>query len=141
MKRIKEAIEQNRYITFNGLVRGTNIPRGSIERIIKNDLDIKKLKSVWVLKELSDEQKEQRVKWCQEQLTIYDNGNHPDVKYIITGDETWMMFKTVYSGNKKRWVFGNKEYHKLPKIRPTMIIAKSMHRNYAIHIMSQIELS
>ena len=64
----------------------------------------KKLKSVWVPKELSDEQKEQRVK-CQEQLRIYDNGNHPDVKYIITGDETWMIFKTIHSGNKKQGIW------------------------------------
>ena len=120
IKLIKDAIEANRYITYRDLKKLTGIPTGTIAYIIRDDLKVKKLKSVWVPTELSKSQKETRVKWCIEQREKFQIGSHPDVKYISTGDETWMMFKTIYSGNKKRWVFSDEDYPRLPKVKPTV---------------------
>lgn len=120
LKKVEDAIKSNRYISFDGLETETGIPRGSIENIIKKELKVKKLKSIWVPFALTQSQKNQRLKWCQDQIELYQNGESQMIKYIITGDETWMFFKTCYSGNKRRWMFSDEDYPRLPKMKPTV---------------------
>lgn len=95
VKQVESLIRESRYITYNDLEFETSISRGSLERIIK-DLKVKKLKGVWVPFDLTAAHKERRKEWCKSMLEQFDDGNSEEVDDIITGDETWMFFKTIY---------------------------------------------
>lgn len=97
----------------------TDYTIGTIARAIK-DLKVRKLKSVWVPFELTKKQMEDRVKYCKENLSRFNDGESGDVDLIVTGDETWMSFKTIYRGNKRMWVFEEEDYPRLPKLKPTV---------------------
>lgn len=57
----------------------------------------------------------ERKRWCENQLQKFKNGSLRTINQIITCDEMWMFFHTVYHGNKQRWVFGDENFNEIPK--------------------------
>jgi histone-lysine N-methyltransferase SETMAR len=64
------------------------ISAGSIWKILQ-DLGLSKKAAHWVPRILKDDQKEARVKSCQEFLALFKDGKSPKFKKLVTGDETW----------------------------------------------------
>ena len=113
-ERLKEAIINDRYITYRDLVAQVNVSTGSIFNL-KDELGVEKLKGIWIPHQLTITHKNQRKIWPENQLRIFKNGSLRKVDHIVTGDEMWMFFHTVYQGNKRRWIFSDEPYHEVAK--------------------------
>ena len=58
----------------------------------------------------SDEQRENRVKWCKKMLKNFKSVFAAEVNFIATGDETWLYYYDVLTESQcKVWVFENEE--------------------------------
>ena len=55
---------------------------------------MRKVKSPWVAYKLSDEQKQQRLRICHQNLAKFRNGEWR-LFDIITGDETWINYRQI----------------------------------------------
>ena len=56
---------------------------------------MKKVTSRWISHQLTDEQKQQRVKLCRENLAKFQNGSCR-LCDIITGDEMWIYHRQIH---------------------------------------------
>ena len=65
------------------------ISSGNLTRILHDSLGVRKCCTLWVLHNLSEEQKRGRVDWCTHIPRKFDGGKCPCVWDIETGDETW----------------------------------------------------
>jgi len=63
-----------------------NIDRGTVRKILTEDLNMRKVCAKMVPKELTEEQKQRRVTICQDLLDRQDD----ILGRVIIGDETWV---------------------------------------------------
>ena len=112
--KLKEEMIQDRFVTYKELTAITGISTGSMSKM-KKEIKVEKLKGIWVPHKLNEAQKKLRVDFCTKNLAIYNHGRLRKKNSIITGDETWMKFHTLYPGNKAQWVFDDEDYPKVAK--------------------------
>ena len=89
---VRQVINNDPHSTYDDIIAETSLSHGTIERIIHDCLKMKKVTSRWVPHQLTDEQKQQRVKLCRENLAKFQNGSWR-LCDIITGDETWIYHR------------------------------------------------
>ncbi|CAH2002958.1 unnamed protein product, partial [Acanthoscelides obtectus] len=86
------------------------ISKISIQKILHDELGVKKLVSRWIPHLLTEQQKAARVSWCQKTLDRFNSGNSKNVYSIVRGDESWIY---CYEPENKRqsaiWVFQGEE--------------------------------
>jgi len=85
VKKIEELINSDRRLTIRDVAEVTGINRETVRLILTQDLGMSKLCAKIVPKNLSDDQKQNRLRVCQDWLAnagIFSN--------VITGDETWI---------------------------------------------------
>ena len=119
IEKVKDLIVEDRLIPIRDLSAITTIPFGSVFNIIHNEINVKKLKGIWVPHELTDSQKKVRVDWCQDKIRQFRGGRLRKVDSIVTVDETWINFHTTYFGNKRQWLFADEDYPQVPKMAKT----------------------
>ena len=68
--------------------------RGTIERIICDHLKLKKITARWVPNLLTDNQRAERVRLCQENLAKFQQGTWR-LCDVVTGDESWFYHKQI----------------------------------------------
>ena len=78
----------NRRVTIDEVANHFEISHGSAYDIIHNRLGFRKVCARWVPKELTEEQKNNRVAICQCLLDRYANKGEAFLTRIVTGDET-----------------------------------------------------
>ncbi|CAH1959045.1 unnamed protein product [Acanthoscelides obtectus] len=82
------------------------ISKTSIQKILYEELGVRKLVFHWIPHLLTEEQKAARVTWCQKTLDRFNSGNSKNVFSIVSGDESWIY---CYEPENKRqsdvWVF------------------------------------
>lgn len=78
----------------------------AVQKILYDELGMRKLCARWIPLNLKIEQNQARVKWCKEMLKKLDKGASNLVFDIVTGDKPWMY---SYEAETKRqsdvWVF------------------------------------
>ena len=85
------------------------ISLGSLTRILHNCHGIRERCARWVLHNLCEEQKWNRVEWCTHMLGKIDGGRSPRVWVIVTGDETWVyQYDPETKQRLEVWVFPDK---------------------------------
>ena len=93
---VRQVISSDPYSTNDEIITETSLSlslcHGTIERIIHNWLKTKKVTSCWVPHQLTDEQKQQRVELCCENLAKFQN-SCCRLCDIIRGDETWIYHR------------------------------------------------
>ena len=76
---------------------------GNINRIIHDELKLKKLCARWIPHQLTEKCKQQRMEICQENLAKLESGQWR-LCDIITGDETWIYHRSIASKqNNMTW--------------------------------------
>ena len=76
---------------------------GNINRIIHDELKLKKLCARWVPHQLTEKYKQQRMEICQENLDKLESGQW-HLCDIITGDEIWIYHRSIGSKqNNMTW--------------------------------------
>ncbi|CAH2009862.1 unnamed protein product [Acanthoscelides obtectus] len=97
-------------------VRYREISKISIQKILHEELGIRKLVSRWIPHLLTEAQKAARVTWCQKTHDRFNSGNSKNVYSIVSGDESCIY---CYEPENKRqsavWVFQGEE-------KPTKVI-------------------
>ncbi|XP_020298729.1 putative uncharacterized protein FLJ37770 [Pseudomyrmex gracilis] len=73
VRKIKELVLENRRLTIRDLVDMVGISIGSAQKILKDYLGLRKVKSRLVPKTLNFFEKERRVKVCEEMISDYQN--------------------------------------------------------------------
>ena len=91
---VRLVINNDPHSTYNDIIAETTLSHGTIERIITDCLKMKKVTSRWVPHQLTDEQKQERVRLCRENLAKFRRGSWR-LCDIITGDETWIYHRQI----------------------------------------------
>ena len=88
--REKQVVQSDRSLTVRMISDELNRSRESVQTILLHDLGVQKVCAKMVPKILSEDQKQNRVKFCEDMLgKIKDDSDI--LRQIITGDETWVF--------------------------------------------------
>ncbi|KAG5325413.1 SETMR methyltransferase, partial [Acromyrmex heyeri] len=113
---VREMIERDRHMTYREIQASLGIDMKAIHTILHNHLSVWKLCSRWMPHNLTEVQKQVRVKWKKEMLKKFNRGRSNLIYNIVTGDETWIYSYEPESKQQSTvWVFQNE-----PK--PTKIV-------------------
>ena len=94
IERIRLLIDDDPYLTIDELEYETGLSRGTIHRIIVEHLNLRKITTRYVPKDLTDFQRAERVRICKENLTKFQQGTWR-LCDIITCDESWFFHKQI----------------------------------------------
>jgi transposase len=101
---VRQVIDNDPHSTYDEIIGETSLSYGTLERIIHDHLKLKKLTSRWVPYELSDEQKQERLKICRQNLAKFRDGSW-QLCNIITGDKTWIYWRQIHrKATNASWV-------------------------------------
>ena len=104
---VRQVIEDDPHSTYEDIIAKTDLSRGTIERIIHDHLKMKKVVSRWVAHQLTDEQKQERLRIYRQNLEKFRNGTWR-LCDIITGDETWIYHRQIgRKSSNSTWVGEN----------------------------------
>jgi len=92
--KIDQLIEENPWITYDEIEALSSLSRGTIQTIIHDCLKLKKITSRWVPHELSEKNRKDRVRICQENLAKFKEGKWR-LCDVITGDEAWFYLRQI----------------------------------------------
>jgi [histone H3]-lysine36 N-dimethyltransferase SETMAR len=100
----KELVNTDPHISIDLIAEVLDISHGSVDTILKQHLQLKKVSSRWVPHELTPEQRQKRIDICQENLRKFESGEWR-LCDVVTGDETWIYYRNIESKQKSRaWV-------------------------------------
>jgi len=89
-EKVRDVIRKNRRLGVRTVAEEVSLDRESVRRILREELNMRKVCAKMVPKLLSDEQKDRRKELCLDLLQRIEN--EPDVlNSIITCDETWVF--------------------------------------------------
>ncbi|CAF3228612.1 unnamed protein product [Rotaria socialis] len=101
---VRQVINNDPHSTYNDIIAETSLSRGTMEQIIHNYLKMKKVTSRWIPHQLNDEQKQERVRLCRENLAKFRDGSCR-LCDIITGGETWIYHRQIHhKSTNKTWI-------------------------------------
>lgn len=104
IKAVKAVIDQNPYANYDEIEHETSLSRGSIFTILHHKLDLRKITSRWVPHLLTEHNKKERVRICQENLSRLETKEWR-LCDIITGDEAWFYLRPIAKKQQnKSWV-------------------------------------
>ncbi len=97
---IERLIEADPHSTYADLALDSQLSHGTIERIIQDHLQKKKVAARWVPHKLTLDQKQKRVEFCPKNLEKLESEQWR--KYdIVTCDETWIYLRHI--GRKQEY--------------------------------------
>ena len=94
IEEIQSIINDNPYITMEELQEQTDLNRGIIQRVISDHLSLRKITARYVPKQLTNFQRTERVRICQENLAKFESGAWR-LYDVVTGDESWFYHKQI----------------------------------------------
>ncbi|CAH2011645.1 unnamed protein product [Acanthoscelides obtectus] len=98
---VRKLIIEARHVTYREIEAFLKISKTSIQKILHEELLVRKLVS---------QQKAARVNWCQKTLDCFNSRNSKNVYSIVSGDKSWIY---CYEPENKRqsavWVFQGEE--------------------------------
>ena len=115
---IKSLLDKDRRITISEIHNRTDCSMGTIHYIIHTELNMRRLCARWIPKMLTDEQKMERVRCCEQFLRQFHTEGERFLRRIVTVDETWIslyepetksqstMWKTRGSQSPKKFKIG-----------------------------------
>ncbi|CAH2010783.1 unnamed protein product [Acanthoscelides obtectus] len=87
---VRKLIIEDRPVTFREIEASWRISKTSIQKILHEDLGVRKLVSRWIPHLLTEQQKAARVNWGQKTLDRFNSDNSKNVSSIAGGDESWI---------------------------------------------------
>jgi hypothetical protein len=89
IRNVREAILADRRRTIHDVCDIVGLSYGTVQRILADNLNMRRISAKFVPRLLSDDQKAHRVSVCRE-LKQQDRDDPSFIPNIITGDETWV---------------------------------------------------
>ena len=112
---LEQVIKENPRITVRQLQAKCTLSYGTVRRIIRTRLHLKKLSARWVPHRLTEIQKKERVRIALKNLLDFGPNGTKRLTDIVTGDESWICF---YGRPTKAQ---NKTWRKKTDTRPTVL--------------------
>ena len=104
IERMRAIIEEDHHATHDLIEAVTSINHFTINEIIQNTLNERKLASRRISHELTDQNRKDRVKACKENLALFRNCQWR-LCDIITGDDSWFnLQQVVHKSAYASWV-------------------------------------
>lgn len=101
---VKDVIDRDRRYTVRDVCDITGLTRGTVHRILTDNLNMRKLSSRWVPRLLTSEHKEKRVAASRKFLAQYYKDGDDYLDRIITTDETWLfLFDPETKEQSRQW--------------------------------------
>ena len=98
IQRVRTIIEEDPWCTYDNIEAESSLFHGTIQRIIHDHLKLKKVVSRWVSHRLIEQNRQDRVRICQENLARFEEGKWR-LCDVLTGDEVWIYF--LQNGRKQ----------------------------------------
>lgn len=116
---VRTLVQEDPRIRIDDIIEITNIPRGSVQRILYEDLEMRSVMAKWVPHDLSESQKTKRVEISEYLLRKFNRMGQDGMRDIVTGDETYLYHHPPESRQKAReWVGKDEPPPKVPKPNP-----------------------
>lgn len=104
ISRVREVIEDNPYCSYDDIEAQTLLSRGTVERIIHEHLKLRKITSRFVPHNLTEENRRNRVRLCEENLAKFRDSSWR-LCDVITGDASWFYWRQIgHKQSNKSWV-------------------------------------
>ena len=87
--RVQKELDEDRRVSVRRIVENTGFSQGTVHRILRNHLKVRRLSCKFVPKILTGEQRQQRVQMCQQNLANFAN-DPLFLDKFLTGDESWL---------------------------------------------------
>ena len=101
---VRSIIEDNPYCTYDEIEAQSNLSRGTIQTIIHDCLQLRKIASRYVPHTLSQKNRQDRVRMCKENLAKFKSGTWR-LCDVLTGDESWFYWRQIGRKQANRsWV-------------------------------------
>ncbi|CAF4347709.1 unnamed protein product, partial [Rotaria sp. Silwood2] len=101
---IRDLINDDPYLTVDEIEEQTGLSHGTVQRIISDHLQLRKTTTRYVPKHLTNSQKAERVRICQENLSKFEQGVWR-LSDVVTRDESWFYHKQIgRKSSKAAWV-------------------------------------
>ncbi|CAH1967638.1 unnamed protein product [Acanthoscelides obtectus] len=85
---VRKLIIEDRDVTYRGNEASLKISKTSIQKILHEELGVRKLVSRWIPHLLTEEQKAARVNWCQKTRDHFNSGNSKNsADWVFQGEE------------------------------------------------------
>ena len=94
IKEVRRLIDNDPYLTIDEIQVETGLSHGTAQRIVSDHLQLKKITARWIPKQLTDAQRAERVRICQQNLTKFQQGTWR-LCDVVTGDESWFYHKQL----------------------------------------------
>jgi histone-lysine N-methyltransferase SETMAR len=104
IERVRAVIENDPWCSYDEIEAETSLSRGTIHTIIHMHLKMRKLTSRWVPHELTEKNRQDRVRMCEKNLAKFEESKWR-LSDVVTGDESWFYHRQI--GKKqanKSWV-------------------------------------
>ena len=95
-------IDDNR-CTYQIIQKELDIGSAVIHKIIHEELHMKKVVCRWIPHNLTEQQKEERVRISKLTLKLLNDGGHCIISKIVTGDEVYTLFFDVPTRQKAKY--------------------------------------
>lgn len=88
---IRRLLEEDRKVSIAKLSAWSGLSIGTVFKIVRHDLGLRKYTTRWVPHVLSEANKQARLQCCEAALSAYNKQPEAFLKCIITMDETWVF--------------------------------------------------
>jgi histone-lysine N-methyltransferase SETMAR len=104
IEQVQSLINDDPYITIEELKARTDLSHGTIQRIVSDHLNLRKITARYVPKHLTDSQRAERVRICKENLAKFELGAWR-LCDMVTGDESWFNHTQIgRKSSNSAWV-------------------------------------
>ncbi|CAM4982674.1 unnamed protein product [Rotaria socialis] len=94
IENVRHLIDNDPYLTIDEIQVETGLSHGTTQRIVSDHLKLKKITARWIPNQLTDSQRAERVRICQENLAKFNQGTWR-LCDVVTGDESWFYHKQL----------------------------------------------
>lgn len=104
IEQVRDIINIDPHITVDELQAQTDLSHGTIQRIISDHLNLRKITARYVPKQLTDSQRAKRLQICKENLAKFESGAWR-LCDVVTGDESWLKHEQIgQKASNSAWV-------------------------------------
>ena len=93
---VRNIIQVNPWCSYDEIEAETLLSRATIFNIVHDCLKLKKVTSRWVPHQLTEQNRQDRLRICQENLTKFKEGKWR-LYDVVTGDESWFFHRKIGS--------------------------------------------
>lgn len=102
---VKKVVEDDPHISIREISETYALSYGTVERILRDDLKLKKVAARWIPHLLTEAEKKRRVDCSKQLLKMFGPDGPKRLCDVVTGDETWMSFYGIPNKrSNKMWV-------------------------------------